>query len=768
MTGRRLRLPIVQETAPEEDPLALLRGGRFARWFVSGLAVLGLVWVASARVEAREADGSVAQIHTALRDDPRHAGMLAALQAPPKPPVEDITPQRDVPPMPAAEGARRDVPPKPPVEDVTPPRDVPPKPAVEDITPSRGAPAMPPVEDITPTRGAPPKPPVEDITPAREAPAKPPVEDITPGDGAVERADRFGRKRTGTGALVLEEGEPAEDIGISAEQRAELAGGGFFDPGAFDDVKTVKKKAYVHLMPGIPNEAFFAGVVLILLLSFSLFERHGSRPRRSARDYWKFELTRWPWLGRAIKSRWFQPAVQIPVVVAFLAVIVIGLIGSQEPGRNIAPVLTWNIWWIGLIFMVLLFGNLWCYMCPWTAIPDWIMRRSFTKVRPIATLNRKYPRFRLWMWPAIVLFAFVTWLEIVFDAPNRPWLTSVLGLLMIALTWLLLVVYERKAMCRYVCFVGRVSGQYALMGMIELRRKDSEVCRRCATKDCYNGSERGYPCPTHEFMGAMNENQYCTLCTECVKSCPHDNIGLNARSSGADVLFPHRTKADEAYMALLVFIVSAFHGAAMIPLWMEWENALRGALIDGQLALFGADALGFGGSSGGLMTFTLMMLACIVGPGLIYWALCWLMRLASGRRDLTTRKLFIKFAYTLLPIALFYHLAHNAVHVFWEWSKLWRLVSDPLGWGHDFFGTARAPLTALWSPETIWYFQVALVVIGHIYGIYVAQREANRVYADDRKAALRVHLVMMAGMVLMSLLSLWLLAQPMFMRTADL
>jgi hypothetical protein len=122
----------------------------------------------------------------------------------------------------------------------------------------------------------------------------------------------------------------------------------------------------------------------------------------------------------------------------------------------------------------------------------------------------------------------------------------------------------------------------------------------------------------------------------------------------------------------------------------------------------------------------------------------------------------------LLPIALFYHLSHNAVHVFWEWSKVRRLISDPLGWGHDIFGTARAPLTALWSPETIWYIQVALVVIGHIYGIYVAQREANRLYFDDRKAALRVHLVMMVGMIGMSLLSLWLLAQPMFMRTADL
>ncbi|MCH9686136.1 MAG: hypothetical protein K0V04_32185, partial [Deltaproteobacteria bacterium] len=473
-------------------------------------------------------------------------------------------------------------------------------------------------------------------------------------------------------------------------------------------------------------------------------------------------------LARAMKSRWFQPAFQIPVVIAFLAVIVAGLVGSQEPGRNIAPVLTWNIWWIGLIFGVFFFGNLWCFMCPWTAIPDWAMRFSMTSATKVRGLGKKYPRFKLWMWPAIVLFALVTWLEIIYDAANRPWLTSVIAIFMIVLSWVMLVIYERKAMCRYVCFVGRVSGQYAMMGMVELRRRDPAVCKQCKTRDCFHGREGvGLPCPTHEFMGAMNENQYCTLCTECVKSCPHDNIGLNVRSSGADVLYPHRSKRDEAYMAILIFIVSAFHGAAMIPLWMEWEDGLRGWLIDTQTAWFGSDIAGFSGSQGGTMTFTLMMLGCIVLPGIAYWTLCMAMRWASGRPDVEFKKVFIRFAYTLLPIALFYHLAHNATHVFYEWSKLRRLASDPLGWGTDYFGTARAPLSALWSPESIWYLQVALIIIGHIYGILVAQREAFRLYKGDRNASLRVHMVMMVGMIAMSMLSLWLLAQPMFMRTAE-
>lgn len=682
---RSSRLAIVQaasrQAPADPDPFSLLRGGRFARAFALVVGLVGLAWIASARVEARDATRIV--VHSELRDE-------VASWTPPQPPVEDITP------------------PEPPVEDVTPP--------------------------------------------------KPPVEEV----GAEER------RRTPTGALILSDDDEAPEVGVDDVTRQTLAEGGFFAPSAFDDAAEVETKAYVHLMPGIPNEVFFAASGFILLLSFVVFERRSSVDERRRRPHpWRFELTRFAPLARAMKSRWFQPAVQLPVVVVFLAVIVIGLIGSQEPGRNIAPLLTWNIWWIGLIFAVAFLGNAWCFACPWTAIPDWIMRRSFTSTKAIRTWGRRYPKAKTWMWPAIVLFAFVTWLEIIFDAANRPWLTSVLALGMVALSWILLVLYERKAMCRYVCFVGRVSGQYAMVGTLELRRRDDETCRKCTTKDCYHGREGvGLPCPTHEFMGAMNENQYCTLCTECVKSCPHDNIALNVRSPGADVLHPHRARSDEAYMALLIFIISAFHGAAMIPLWMEWEQSIRTWFIDVQQSWWGTEVLGFSGTHGGMLTFTLMMLGCIVVPGLLYWLLCWAMRMFSGRRDPSTRKLFIKLSYTLLPIALAYHLAHNATHIFYEWSKLRRLVSDPLGWGHDLFGTARAPLSALLSPESIWYVQVALVVLGHVLGILVAQRELVRLYGGERGATFRAHLVMMVGMIAMSLLSLWLLAQPMFMRTA--
>ncbi len=273
----RVHLPILKQPEPaEDDPLALLRGGRFARAFALVLGVFGLIWIVAHEVRAASPGPEVElveKVHTALRAAP-----------PPMPEIEDITPDR-------GDDEQGDAPPP-----------------------------MPEIEDITPDRG----------------------------EEQGVSVDRFGHKRTASGALILEEGEV--ERGLPDDTIATLDQGGFFDPQAFDDAEKVKTKAYVHLMPGLPNEAVYVGLGLILLLSFVLFERYGKTmdPRgsgggggRDERPYWRRELS---FLRRAMKSRWFQPAVQLPVVIGFIAVIVAGLIGSQEPGRNIAPVLTWNIW----------------------------------------------------------------------------------------------------------------------------------------------------------------------------------------------------------------------------------------------------------------------------------------------------------------------------------------------------------------------------------------------------------------------------------------
>ena len=54
---------------------------------------------------------------------------------------------------------------------------------------------------------------------------------------------------------------------------------------------------------------------------------------------------------------------------------------------------------------------------------------------------------------------------------------------------------------------------------------------------------------------------------------------------------------------------------------------------------------------------------------------------------------------------------------------------------------------------------------GHVYSLWVAQRTSARMFGS-RSAAFRSQLPMLTGMIAFSVFSLWLLKQPMEMRTS--
>lgn len=496
------------------------------------------------------------------------------------------------------------------------------------------------------------------------------------------------------------------------------------------------------LMPGLPNGLFFAIAVLILAVSFVLFEFWGRRARteRSSAGR-RFDLMRVPGLLAWIRRPWFQLSLQLPVLLLFALVVVAGFFGNPSPERNIAPVLTWTIWWAWLVFLILFLGKLWCTACPWMAIADWVARR-------VGSFGVRWPGVFRNIWPATGLFVFLTWLELGYGVTEKPWLTAALGLLMLLFAVASVIVFERKAFCRYACLVGRVSGLYSMFASTELRAADRDACRSCGTKDCYRGNEHGIPCPTHQFLGSMDANTYCILCMECVKTCPEDNVAWNARPWGADLLESVRPRTDEAYLAVILLSMSAFHGLTMT---LAWDRIV--------------DAIDRATGAGWLASFSIGMAAVLLFPLGVYYGICALMKAFARDREHSAGYLFVRFAYSLLPIALFYHLAHNLQHIFFEGKKLIRAASDPLGFGWDLFGTAKMAVDAMVPAQVGWGIQVALILIGHVYGIYIAHRIARSLYEDPR-AATASQIPMLAAMLLFSFQSLWLLAQPMLMRTA--
>ncbi len=497
-----------------------------------------------------------------------------------------------------------------------------------------------------------------------------------------------------------------------------------------------------HQMQGVPLWMAIAGLGLVIALSHVLLAR---RKNADGGGHWRWGLLGWAPFKALVQWPSFPIVAQSLSIALLLLVAAAGLFGNQR--YNIATVLTWTWWWALLIFVVAGFGKGFCAVCPWEGLASLSTSLSLkTRVKKIG-FERKWPRWARNLYPALGLFVLLTWFELGYEVTYSPSFTAVLGLGMAALAVLGALFFEKRAFCRYVCLVGRVSGLYALFSPVELRPESRDVCRSCASKACLHGSGDKGGCPLFLSPGNLRENTYCTLCTECVRACPHDNIDIRLRPFAADLLSgDKRFRWDEAVMAMVLLALTLFHGVTMTPQWERLNDWLR--------AVMGLDRL---------VIFTALMAVMVALPLLLFWWGATLSRILAGG-EVKVGDVPKVLAYPLIPVALFYHLAHNGMHFFMEAQSIVPLLSDPFGWGWDLFGTAGHSYGPLLSLESVWWLQIGLIVVGHAYGVGVADKVGRLLYAASGRVLVGLA-PFIATMVLFSGFSIWLVAQPMVMRS---
>jgi hypothetical protein len=190
----------------------------------------------------------------------------------------------------------------------------------------------------------------------------------------------------------------------------------------------------------------------------------------------------------------------------------------------------------------------------------------------------------------------------------------------------------------------------------------------------------------------------------------------------------------------------AFDGYSRTSRWIEWRFELEEPYVLENPNL--ADLIVTAFNLGGLLFFVLLV-------AVAYLAAIWVAtRVATSGVSLATA-----FLASLVPIACAYALAHYFSLLVIQGQVGITLASDPFGYGWDLFGTAdyQADPTVL-SPNTIWYFQVAVLVIGHIFGLVLAHDRAVAIFASPR-TALRTQYAMLALMVVYTVGGLWLLSR---------
>ena len=339
--------------------------------------------------------------------------------------------------------------------------------------------------------------------------------------------------------------------------------------------------------PGLPFAWVLATCVFMLVLSANMLLRNPV-PGGTAKT---ISLANIPVLGAFVRGMTGTPVLllllKIAAVCVFMLIIAAGLSGSQIPERNIATVLTWNIWWTGLIISIFFLGSAWCAVCPWDAMATWLVRRRlWRRAHPNNSLNLRVARRFRSVWPALVLFIVLTWLELGVGVTSSPYMTAILALAMVLMATVSLAVYEGKAFCRYFCPVGRTIGFYSQLAPVELRPVNTDICAGCKTLECYYGSETVEPCPTHLVMGRLKQNTYCTSCGNCSRSCPDNNVAWRLRAPSREAIQDARPHWDEAWFMLGLLALTQFHGISMAPFFEGWLLSVASLVDDsGRLLL---------------------------------------------------------------------------------------------------------------------------------------------------------------------------------------
>ncbi|HEX2863220.1 MAG TPA: 4Fe-4S binding protein, partial [Deinococcales bacterium] len=340
-------------------------------------------------------------------------------------------------------------------------------------------------------------------------------------------------------------------------------------------------------------------------------------------------------LTAVLRSALWPAAPAYAVLVAFAWITVTLLFGPLAAGANAGTSLTWIVWWPVLPVVLFLGGRVWCAICPFGTVIDLVQK--------VSGLGRPVPGWlkRWGVWIIDGLFILITFLDHTVGIVENPRGSGFLlaGIAVSALV--MAVLFERRAWCRYVCFLGGLSGNYARAGLLQVRA-NTDACRTCETKACYrgrpaDGALAAVPgCPMFEFPSAVQTSSYCNLCGNCVKACPSGALSVSARPPLVELLGLTRARYPEAALATVIAGIVLVQNATMLTAWPDWLAVLT------RLA-FGSEAL----------AFSLAFVGFMGAPVALVAGSAWISNRLGGGSG--TRDNFTRFAYALIPLDLAGH-----------------------------------------------------------------------------------------------------------------
>ncbi len=381
----------------------------------------------------------------------------------------------------------------------------------------------------------------------------------------------------------------------------------------------------------------------------------------------------------------------------FVLVVYAGLAGEQVETANLAPTFVYVVFWVGLVPLSLLLGDVFAALNPWRALgrgAGWLAARlgGDDLPEPIA-----YPA-RLGRWPAVVLLVAFAWVELVWGQGSDPSTVAILALAYAAAMLVGMSLFGVETWTRNGDAFAVYFGVFASLSPLRW--------------------ERG-------------------------------TAYLRPPLSGAT-----RLTVGAGTVAFLVAMIgtTTFDGFSEGPTWAELAPELMEGL---------ASVLGLSQASALELAFTLGLVGVVVLVGLLYLLGAAGMRSVDRvhtTRELARSFAHSLAPIALAYVVAHYFslLAYQGQAVAYLASNpLGRALEAGDG---GIFGTAQATIDYTWiGANAIWYVQVAALVIGHVAGLVLAHDRALVTFRRTRDAT-RSQYWMLLVMIAFTSLGLWLLS----------
>ena len=457
--------------------------------------------------------------------------------------------------------------------------------------------------------------------------------------------------------------------------------------------------AHVFLTPytlPVPFWLYLYGCVATLVLSFALLAYLATAHPEAPAIVGRGTLH-----GGSALWRLTVGSVRALSLAGFALTITAGALGPSNPNVNVGMTLFWVCLLLALTYLTAIAGDVYSWANPWTTLADLLRTAGIDMDRR----RLGYPE-RVSYWPAVAWYLALVWIEL-FALP-RPALLSTVLAVYTGVTLAGMYVFSRDVWLRHGEMFGLFFRVVGSLAPIEYVRQDNQPVPRFQTR--------------RPLAGAL-------------KPAEHASV----------VVFILFMLSSTTYDAL--------HGTYF------WISLYWQRLIPLLQPLWGSDVIAAEATlTAGYWWY--QWLGLVVSP--VFYLALYLAALyvaaALTRTSVTIGTLSAQFAFSLVPIAVAYHATHYLPSMLMQLPQLVPQLADPFGRGWELVPFPATPPRPL-PMSVVWHAQVAVLLAGHVAGVYLAHVSALRVF-PTRGQGIVSQLPMLALMVGYTSLGLWILSLP--------